>query len=222
MKKRYWMGVGLLGAAVGGWWLHRKGSGRLGNRMVSALAPVYDKMMQLWTGDDADFRQRLVDRAEVKWGGRVLDIGCGTGAFAMAAARSVGKEGAVIGIDPSDRMLNMARQKAEGSELPVSFKKASATNLPFPSARFNMVTATLTWHHLSPKQREAIVAEAARVLQLGGRFFVADIVPIAADPILGSSSFRVLKRERFRHRFSILFVLVAERITTSSRKRKKE
>src|SRR6202451_3181127 len=56
----------------------------------------------------------LIDRARVKTGERILDIGCGAGATTYAFAEKVGPAGRVVGVDISAPMLARARQLASG------------------------------------------------------------------------------------------------------------
>jgi ubiquinone/menaquinone biosynthesis C-methylase UbiE len=57
--------------------------------------------------------QDLVDCANIKQGDKVLDVGCGTGVVARAAAKLVGPEGKVTGIELNEKMLDVARNLAE-------------------------------------------------------------------------------------------------------------
>lgn len=72
----------------------------------------------------------LIDRANVRAGERIVDIGCGCGAVAIALAEKVGREGRVLGVDVSAPMLQRARQVAP-KDAPVDFVLADATVYPF-------------------------------------------------------------------------------------------
>ncbi len=73
-------------------------------------------------------------------GARVLDVGCGTGASALAAARQVGPTGEVIGIDLAERPLEIARQKAASRNLGnVEFRVADMERLSYPDQHFDAV-----------------------------------------------------------------------------------
>jgi predicted dehydrogenase/trans-aconitate methyltransferase len=62
--------------------------------------------------------QRLVEHAAPPVGGQVLDVGCGTGACLVPAARAVGRTGGVVGIDTSPGMVERSREVAEAAGLP--------------------------------------------------------------------------------------------------------
>jgi SAM-dependent methyltransferase len=82
----------------------------------------------------------LIDRAKVKSGERVIDVGCGCGATTTALAQKVGSTGHVLGVDISAPMLNRARQVAPGN-LPVDFVLADATVYAFDPASFDLLVS---------------------------------------------------------------------------------
>src|ERR1700676_1880155 len=82
----------------------------------------------------------LIDRAGVKAGMRIVDVGCGCGATTVAFAQKVGPGGHVLGVDVSAPMLARARQIAP-TGLPVDFVLADATVYPFVSASFDLLVS---------------------------------------------------------------------------------
>jgi arsenite methyltransferase len=119
--------------------------------------------------------QRRVLRAALalKPGQDVLDIGSGPGFLACEMAEETGPGGSVRGIDPSDAMLSVARQRrpATGSA-PVEFGPGQATELPFPDGAFDVVTSTQVYEYVD--DMPAALAEAHRVLRPDGRLLVLD------------------------------------------------
>jgi len=83
--------------------------------------------------------QDLVEVAAPGTGQRVLDVACGTGAVARAAASRVGATGHVVGIDLNPAMLAMARAMAHDDGPPIEWREANATALPFADATFDLV-----------------------------------------------------------------------------------
>jgi ubiquinone/menaquinone biosynthesis C-methylase UbiE len=225
MKKRYWVALVSLGAIGAGWWLHRKTGGALGRWIAGVFAGLLARLgprrLQLTDDEDVALRQRWIEWASPQPSDRVLDIDHDTGRTALAIARALGPQASVFCAIPSDQQLEFARQQARDSDLSVSFRTADATSLPFASGRFNLVSATLIWHRLSPKKREAVVAEAARVLRLGGRLFLADTSPVADREVLASPSFRLLKTEDLDFGTTPTFLAIAERISKNPPKPKK-
>jgi ubiquinone/menaquinone biosynthesis C-methylase UbiE len=82
----------------------------------------------------------LIDRARAAAGERIVDVGCGCGATAIALAQQVGPTGHVLGIDISAPMLGRARQIAPAG-LPVEFVLADATTYPFDAASFDLLVS---------------------------------------------------------------------------------
>jgi SAM-dependent methyltransferase len=82
----------------------------------------------------------LIDRASAKAGERIVDVGCGSGAVAIALAQGVGPGGHVMGIDISGPMLARARQTAPAG-LPVDFVLADATVYPFDPASLDLLVS---------------------------------------------------------------------------------
>lgn len=147
--------------------------GSIGKVVHGALA--YD--VQAWVltlGNERRFRERLVRLARLAPGESVLDVGCGTGALAIAAGKQVGRAGEVCGVDPSPEMVARARRKAAKAGVAVRFETAAAQALPFPDATFDAVLSCLVLHHVSEVGRPQAIGEISRVLKPGGSFLAID------------------------------------------------
>ena len=84
--------------------------------MFDRIAGLYDRMNCVMTaGLHHDWRRRAADLAELSPGGRALDVATGTGDLALELATRVGPDGEVVGVDFSERMLELARAKAAAS-----------------------------------------------------------------------------------------------------------
>ena len=139
-------------------------------------ARAYDLLVWVLTlGRERRFRDHLVQLAHLGPGDSVLDVGCGTGALAMAARARVGSGGRVCGVDPSSQMVARARRKAAKAGVDVGFETAAVQALPFPDATFDAVLSSLMLHHLTEEGRRQGVGEIARVLKPGGKFLAVDI-----------------------------------------------
>lgn len=138
-------------------------------------AARYDLLAWLFMlGREGAFREKLVVMAGLQPGDVVLDVGCGTGTFAIAAARRVGPSGSVHGIDASPEMIARARKKAGKASVDVDFRNAVVEALPYPDGNFDVVMSTLMLHHLPRKARQECAREIRRVLKPGGRVLVVD------------------------------------------------
>jgi uncharacterized protein (DUF1330 family)/trans-aconitate methyltransferase len=105
--------------------------------------------------------------AGVKPGEHVLDVACGTGVLALAAAERTGPDGRVVGLDPSDDMLGVARRKSER----IAWRQGRAEAIPFPDGSFDAVVSQFGLMFF--EERPAALREMMRVLRPGGRLAVA-------------------------------------------------
>jgi ubiquinone/menaquinone biosynthesis C-methylase UbiE len=150
-------------------------SGVTTDGLVIHWAARYDLLAWLVTrGRERAFREQILRLVALAPGSAVLDIGCGTGTLAIAAARHVGRAGTVTGIDASPQMIARASWKASRAKVPARFQVAPAENLPFPNAQFDVVLSTLMLHHLPKRTREACAGEIRRVLKPRGQALVVD------------------------------------------------
>jgi SAM-dependent methyltransferase len=83
----------------------------------------------------------LADAVSAASADSVLDVGCGTGATTLAAARRLGPRGRSVGIDLSEPMLALARTRAEREGLPAEFIRADAQTHDFPPGGFDIVVS---------------------------------------------------------------------------------
>jgi ubiquinone/menaquinone biosynthesis C-methylase UbiE len=123
------------------------------------------------TPDVVEQRRAVRAMLRPRPGELVLDVGCGPGFLAREMAEEVGPTGSVRGIDPSEDMLAIARaQTAPGA--PLDFGPGEATALPFPDGTFDVITATQVYEYVA--DLPTALAEARRVLRIGGRLLVLD------------------------------------------------
>jgi ubiquinone/menaquinone biosynthesis C-methylase UbiE len=144
---------------------------------------VYDPVLAL-TMREGHFRKAMRERvdAELPQGGSVLDVGCGTGTFAIAFAASR-PDAQVTGIDGDPEILARAQAKA-GADA-VEWREGLAGELPLADDSADVMTMSLVLHHLIPAQKREALAEIGRVLKPGGSFHLADWGP-PHDPLMSA------------------------------------
>jgi ubiquinone/menaquinone biosynthesis C-methylase UbiE len=131
----------------------------------------------VFRGQWRELRQKTTDLASIQPGEQVLDVGCGTGTLVLEVARKVGREGRVVGIDPSTEQISRARSKAARHDVPVAFQIGVIEQLPFSDQTFDVVLSSLMMHHLPAPLKRQGLAEIDRVLKPGGRLVIADFKP---------------------------------------------
>lgn len=157
-----------------------------------AVAPLYD----------AVFEDISVRADELRWlrqelagqpPGRLLDIGCGTGAFLRAITDLVA---AADGVDLSAGMIAAAERRAQ-HEPKLRFTKIDGPKLPFADETFDVVTSVLSFRYLD---WDPIIAEVLRVLKPGGRLLVIDMVAVPVQ----TKELPRLVRDKARHEWTEL------------------
>ena len=134
---------------------------------------VWDRMSQLYL-DEIDPRfapvvAGAIRRANLKAGEMVLDLGTGTGAAAIEAARRLGATGRVTGVDISPDMLSLARRRIDDTACTnVELRLGRAEQIPAGDGAFDVVLASLSLMFVI--DRAAAAREVKRVLRPGGRF----------------------------------------------------
>ena len=137
------------------------------------LTPAFDFVAALAVRDRT-IKRRVIGRAAIQAGEDILDIGCGTGTLAIAAAEAALQVN-VEGLDADPSILARAERKAERAGTKVGFTEGRSDDLPYEDASFDLVLSTLFFHHLPDESKRRSAAELLRVLRPGGRAVIGDL-----------------------------------------------
>jgi ubiquinone/menaquinone biosynthesis C-methylase UbiE len=129
-------------------------------RSYDGVAEIYDRVHAPRLVEPA---RDLVAFVAPPAGGKVLDVGTGTGVTAEVAAQALGDGGVVVGVDPSFGMLRVGAKARPDLQLAA----ADAIDLPFRDGAFDVVTASFVVSHFT--KYETALYDMIRVLRLGGR-----------------------------------------------------
>lgn len=133
--------------------------------------PFYDTITRIFGVDAA--RSRLLQQASVGPDDRVLDVGCGTGTFAVLL-ETVHPGVAFTGLDPDPKALARARRKAARAGIAAVFDQGFSRALPYADASFDRVFSSFMFHHVPPDEKLGTLREIRRVLAPGGSLHLLD------------------------------------------------
>jgi ubiquinone/menaquinone biosynthesis C-methylase UbiE len=141
------------------------------DRAATRAATAYDAASDHYLDDELSFwdhfGEATIARLPLVHGARVLDLCCGAGASALPAARRVGPRGRVVGVDVSERLLNLARARAQREGLTqVQWRCGDATALGEPDHAFDAVVCVFGVFFAA--DRAQFVREMWRLVRPGG------------------------------------------------------
>ena len=181
--------------------------------MFDHIAPRYDLMNRLMSvGMDRRWRRRQVERLALTGSDEVLDVATGTADVAIAVASRY-RSARIIGVDPSEGMLAIGRQKVReaGYDERIHLVAGDAQSLPFADARF--AATCMSFGIRNVPDRPQALREMARVTCPGGivailelgepdagaiaaaaRFYVHHVIPRLGGLLAGTREYRYLQQ----------------------------
>jgi demethylmenaquinone methyltransferase / 2-methoxy-6-polyprenyl-1,4-benzoquinol methylase len=146
--------------------------------MFDRVSRYYDLINSIMSaGLHHSWRVRAADIAKVGPGDRVLDVAAGTGDLTIELSKRIGPGGEVVGIDLSEGMLALAREKAPG----IRFEQGSVLDLPYADGEFGAATTGFAARNFSDLHRG--LAEMRRVVRPGGRVVVLEFTTPTRPPL---------------------------------------
>lgn len=144
-----------------------------GNSAAAYEEYLVPGMFEPWADD-------LVRDAALQVGDRALDVGCGTGVVARQAADVVGPDGEVVGLDPNEGMLEVAREASADRGPAIEWRRGEAELLPFPDERFDVVCCQQVLQFVADP--DDALQEMHRVLAADGRLALSVWRPLEFHP----------------------------------------
>jgi putative AdoMet-dependent methyltransferase len=118
--------------------------------------------------------ERVLDLSGAARGKKILDIGTGTGNLASGL---LDRGAEVVGLDPSQKMLDLAAVKLEGRPgIELRRLDQPFLEIPYGDSSFDAVVSTYAFHHVHPDKKPACISEMLRVLRPGGTWVIGDLI----------------------------------------------
>jgi demethylmenaquinone methyltransferase/2-methoxy-6-polyprenyl-1,4-benzoquinol methylase len=147
------------------------------SRMFGHIAQSYDQANHWMTwGQDRKWRREVIQRAHLSTGGRLLDIGTGTGDLALESIHRYDPI-IVIGLDFTQEMMQIGRSRELGNK--VNWLNSDALDLPFNSGSFDAVVSGYLLRNVNDVKKA--LDEQYRVLRMGGTMISLDTTPPPND-----------------------------------------
>jgi demethylmenaquinone methyltransferase/2-methoxy-6-polyprenyl-1,4-benzoquinol methylase len=145
-------------------------------KMFDDIAPGYDRLNHILSLDvDRSWRRKAVRATVGPEVMSVLDVACGTGDTAIAVAKALPEGGTVTGVDISEGMMALVKDKAikAGVESRVRTETADGEDLPYEDRSFDRVTCSFGIRNFEHK--ELGLREFRRVLKDGGKAVILEL-----------------------------------------------
>lgn len=138
----------------------------------SRLTGAYDLAIRLLTRESA-WRSALLDQVAPQSCETIIDVGCGTGSFAILMKQKA-PCARIIGLDPDPEVLGRAAAKATKAGVDVEWRQGFASDVADFGERFDKAVSSLVFHQVPMAGKRSGIAAMAAALKPGGELHIAD------------------------------------------------
>ena len=138
----------------------------------SGLTPAYDLVLRIATRERT-WRNQLLAQLRPQDGEAILDVGCGTGTFAILCKRHA-LDARVVGLDPDRRVLTMAAEKARRAGAEVEWVHGYAHDAARYDGEFDKAVSSLLFHQVYCEDKRIGIEAMFKAVRPGGEIHIAD------------------------------------------------
>lgn len=138
----------------------------------SEFTDSYDRVIRIWTREQV-WRPALLDQVGPRDGETILDVGCGTGTFAIMLKQAA-PSARVIGLDPDPQILAIAAAKADRLGADIEWRQGFARDAAAFDGGIDKVVSSLVFHQVALVEKRAGLAAMLAAAKPGGHIHVAD------------------------------------------------
>lgn len=136
------------------------------------LTDDYDRAIRTWTREHV-WRSALLAQVAPRHGETILDVGCGTGSFAILMKQAA--PGAhIVGLDPDPHVLRLAAAKADAAGVEIEWRQGFAREAAGSSGGFDKAVSSLVFHQVPRPEKRAGIAAMLAAVHHGGELHIAD------------------------------------------------
>lgn len=137
-------------------------------KRFSGCYDLFISFLTFFAGGERKYRNKIVEMAEVREGEKILDLCCGTGTLTKLIDQRLHNSGLVIGLDYSEEMIDLAREKTKDRPH-IQYQISDSRYLPFKNSSFDKVFICMALHEMLAYDRKMVIEEMYRVLKNEGR-----------------------------------------------------
>ena len=138
----------------------------------NGLSGVYDLAIALLTRERV-WRTALLEQVGPRAGDAIVDVGCGTGTFAIMLKQAA-PEARIVGLDPDPAILAIAAAKAEAAEVEIEWRQGFANDAADLGTVFDKAVSSLVFHQVPLPMKRAGISAMAAAVGPGGVVHIAD------------------------------------------------